>query len=181
MINNLTEFAHSLKTSIKFTALRYAFYFLSAIVIVVMGFILLSIHSTSYIQYNGSKSLAVGFYFMEPCTGPVIKHSLVTYDQEMPKWVDHETWITRNMKRVSGLPTDFISVNDEKTTITLCSDSGQCLSLPRHGHLPIDETMLGVIPEGHFFAAGDHRDSLDSRYYGLIDNNRIISCASFLF
>jgi signal peptidase I/conjugal transfer pilin signal peptidase TrbI len=39
----------------------------------------------------------------------------------------------------------------------------------------------GVVPPGKFFAVADHKDSYDSRYYGLIDERRVKAMAYPIF
>jgi len=35
----------------------------------------------------------------------------------------------------------------------------------------------GAIPDGMYFMMGSHKDSYDSRYYGLVDKDRFIGGA----
>lgn len=106
----------------------------------------------------------------------------------------------RLVKRVVGVPGDSVSmqnnqliINGEKIkyeTIDDFRDSGQyhfmeCLSGVRHPiaispHRPALRSFGPVmVPEGCFLMLGDNRDnSADSRYFGLVERNRIVGRAT---
>lgn len=177
ILNSLNPY---LKSNSKVKFFKYFLYLLCFFICLIIGMYILSRYSSTYIQYNATRSIETGFYLMQECKLPLKKGQLITFHHEKPVWISSPHWIDRSLKRVAGIPGDIVSVNDDNSLMKICSNDGNCLEYHRYSHLPIDKTSLGKIPADFIFATGDHSDSLDSRYYGLIKSTEIISCATFL-
>jgi len=80
------------------------------------------------------------------------------------------------IKRVIGLPGDRVELKDGQVYV-----NGVELDEPYVYEGPTEASVLGdviVVPEGSYFAMGDHRsDSTDSRVFGFIDRDDIIGRA----
>ena len=80
------------------------------------------------------------------------------------------------IKRVIGLPGDRVELKDGQVYV-----NGVKLDEPYVYEGPTEASVLGdviVVPEGSYFAMGDHRsDSTDSRVFGFIDRDDIIGRA----
>lgn len=85
------------------------------------------------------------------------------------------------IKRVIGLPGDRVQINAEGQVmvngIALDEDyignyRNDCVNVPSFNYCDV------VVPEGNFFVMGDHRsNSQDSRYFGVVPEERIIGKA----
>lgn len=77
------------------------------------------------------------------------------------------------VKRVAGVPGDLVERRGDEVFVA-GARVGKVKTHDRQGR-PAAPGPLGVIPPGQFFVAGDHVDSLDSRYaiVGFIENRRI--------
>ena len=78
------------------------------------------------------------------------------------------------VKRVAGVPGDVIERRDGQVFVA-GSPVGLLKTHDRSGR-PVEPGPVGIIPTGKIYVAGDHKDSLDSRYavIGLVDSRRII-------
>jgi conjugal transfer pilin signal peptidase TrbI len=78
------------------------------------------------------------------------------------------------VKRVVGLPGDLVERRGEHVYVA-GRDVGRVKTHDRQGR-PVEAGPTGVIPPGHLYVAGDHQDSLDSRYavIGFIEARRVI-------
>ncbi len=89
---------------------------------------------------------------------------------------------TKIIKRVIGLPGDNLYVKDNTLYI---NDKKYEEDYLMDGLITDDFTLLGTanvvkIPKGKYFVMGDNReDSLDSRIFGLVDQNNIEGKAFF--
>lgn len=83
----------------------------------------------------------------------------------------------RFVKRVAGVPGDMVEIRGRSFFVNGVF-VGQAKPLSQDGR-PAEPGPIGTIPEGRFFVAGDHIDSLDSRYaaIGWIPASRIIGRA----
>jgi len=139
--------------------------------------------SPYYLQYNATLSLPVGIYLMERCDEKQVKRGdTVAFQHQKPDWLPEGFWVDRSLKNIAGLEGDSVSVIETPPSVKVCiSKNGQCKEFKRHGHLPVEQGMNGIIPENKMFVVGTHKDSLDSRYYGLVEKEVIEACAKFLF
>lgn len=113
------------------------------------------------------------------------------------------------VKRVIGLPGDLIEIRDDvvyrneiavtRTTIGACTPGSQlnptetCTwhresaagldwRTSKDGDAPPQSNPPVVVPEGHVFVLGDHRDrSNDSRFFGTVNTNRIKGQALMIY
>ena len=89
------------------------------------------------------------------------------------------------IKRVIGLPGELIEVRRQKVYINgkLMSDSFTRHNEPPGDFLyPRDDLGPFRIPEGHVFVMGDNREnSMDSRYWGVLDLNNIRGKALLIY
>lgn len=78
------------------------------------------------------------------------------------------------VKRVAGVPGDLVERRGEHVFVA-GRDVGRVKTHDRQGR-PVEAGPTGVIPPGRLYVAGDHQDSLDSRYavIGLIETRRVI-------
>lgn len=85
------------------------------------------------------------------------------------------------LKRVACTSGQRLQVNKQKDYY--CDDRylGHAKSVSAKGASVKNFEFDGIIPEGKFFALADHKDSYDSRYYGLIDLDRVVARAYPLF
>ena len=112
----------------------------------------------------------------------------VLIDKLSPRWADYARgdvvvfWPpdaahdVPYIKRVIGLPGDRVEFKDGNVYV-----NGVELDEPYVFEGPTEASVLGdviVVPEGSYFAMGDHRsDSTDSRVFGFIERNDIIGRA----
>lgn len=76
-------------------------------------------------------------------------------------------------KKLVGLPNDEIVIHNR----TIWVDEWQgLLKRKRRNGKPLTPLSVTIIPEGFVFAAGNHADSLDSRYeeFGLVSQKHIL-------
>ena len=89
------------------------------------------------------------------------------------------------IKRVIGLPGELIEVRRQKVYINgkLIADSFTRHNEPPGDFLyPRDDLGPFRIPEGHVFVMGDNREnSMDSRYWGVLDLNNIRGKALLIY
>lgn len=158
--------------------LRYTVYGLISLVVLAT---LIVKFSPYYPLYNVSVSLPKGFYWMQPCDEALQKGQIVSFDKERPKWIPEGKWIVNNIKVVTGLAGDIVTEAPNKKSIEICSKDGKCSQFQKYSHLPTNKELSGKISDGQFFATGTHVSSLDSRYYGALNLDRIKSCGYKLF
>ncbi len=88
------------------------------------------------------------------------------------------------IKRVIGLPGDHVQVTANEVLV-----NGIPLDEPYIGNYRNDCESVSnfpycdvTVPEGHYFVMGDHRsNSQDSRYFGVVPENRIIGKAWLVY
>jgi signal peptidase I len=88
------------------------------------------------------------------------------------------------IKRVVGMPGDHIQVTGNEVLVNgipldepyIGSYRNDCESVSNFPHCDV------TVPEGHYFVMGDHRsNSQDSRYFGVVPENRIIGKAWLVY
>ena len=168
--SNILNFVVKLKTHIK------SFWFI---------YILVALLAITF-----AKNFRLGFNLSPSLPGTVYLISLGTEPEpDMPfafSWNDPKNQTPYRdgvtfIKLAAGVPGDFVMQKDGR--IELKNWSLEPKTTSRKGKRLEATEFLGVIPEGHFFAAGVHKDSLDSRYkmVGLITQDRVIGKAYELF
>ena len=82
------------------------------------------------------------------------------------------------MKSVRGLPGMAVTVDADRTVHLDGEPVGRAKTHARDGR-PLAAIAPGVVPDGHYFLLGRHRDSHDSRYaeIGLVPRARILGRA----
>lgn len=78
------------------------------------------------------------------------------------------------VKRVVGLPGDLVERRGDHVYVA-GRHVGRVKTHDREGR-PVEAGPTGIIPPGRIYVAGDHQDSLDSRYavIGFIEARRVI-------
>jgi conjugal transfer pilin signal peptidase TrbI len=89
------------------------------------------------------------------------------------------------IKRVAGVEGDRVSAAERRFAVNGL-EMGRAKEAGTVGNMagkPLELGPQGVIPAGHYFMQGDHKDSLDSRYglLGWVPQERIIGRAIPLF
>jgi conjugal transfer pilin signal peptidase TrbI len=85
------------------------------------------------------------------------------------------------IKHVGGFAGDLVTEKDNKYYV-----NGKFIGLAKtsdmHG-LPVEKQQTGIIPENHYFAYSNHKDSYDSRYkeVGFINADNVIGVAYAIF
>ncbi len=85
------------------------------------------------------------------------------------------------VKKLIGLPGSVVTANGRDFFVD-GNSVGRAKERARTGE-PLDIGLIGTIPEGHYYVAGSHPDSLDSRYRltGWVGRNQIIGKAHRIF
>ncbi|MFY9328972.1 MAG: S26 family signal peptidase [Georgfuchsia sp.] len=85
------------------------------------------------------------------------------------------------VKKLVGLSGSVVSVSGRDFFVD-GNSVGRAKERARTGE-PLDIGLIGTIPEGHYYVAGSHPDSLDSRYRltGWVGRNQIIGKAHRIF
>ena len=85
------------------------------------------------------------------------------------------------IKRVVGVPGDQL----ETTTDGRCLVNGALVCVAKRYSLKGERLawfrFTGHIPPGRYFVCGEHKDSYDSRYFGLVDARDVVSVAYPVF
>ena len=78
------------------------------------------------------------------------------------------------VKRAVGLPGDLVERRGDHIFVA-GQDVGRVKTYDREGRA-VEPGPTGIIPPGRIYVAGDHQDSLDSRYrvIGFIETRRVI-------
>lgn len=149
------------------------------IVIGAVTVLLSSIWVTNYgaINRNITKSLPNSYFY-------------ISYNSKITDRYQYVQFWTRNdeffgtlkfTKQVMGLPGDNITVKSNEVWINGLL-VGVIKSQTQNG-IPLKPIQSGVIPSNHYYVAGQHPDSYDSRYesLGLINEDQIIGRAFPIF
>ncbi len=119
----------------------------------------------SHVARNASHSVHPKWFILERY--PVVKKG----DYVFFPWSDPRLARGRELilvKRVACLPGERLLVGRGQA---VCE--GEVLGRLRTEPPPVE--FEGVIPEGKLFVMGDSEDSFDSRYFGLIDQSRLLA------
>ena len=90
------------------------------------------------------------------------------------------------VKRIIGLPGDMIEIMPDGDGVVHVYVNGQILDEPyiREPMAAVSDYQRYIVPEGHYFAMGDNRNSsLDSRYWDnkYIARDKILAKAVFKY
>lgn len=85
------------------------------------------------------------------------------------------------VKRLVGLPGDVVTREDRDFRVS-GAYVGRAKPFSGEG-VALDLGPLGVLPAGHYYVAGAHADSFDSRYalFGWLEESRIVAKAYAIF
>lgn len=83
---------------------------------------------------------------------------------------------SRVIKKIVCLPGEKIEVKERDY---FCEGKllGRAKEYTLRGEPLVRFVFNGPIPDGKYFVMGSHKDSYDSRYYGLVDKGRIVAGA----
>lgn len=108
-------------------------------------------------------------YVESESQGEVVKNDLVQFEMTHPLILGGEP--TMLLKRIVCMPNDVLKI--DKTGWVTCNDLFLGIAATRTSSDKSKKLEAfqynGVIPDGKVFVMGDHPESFDSRYYGLID------------
>lgn len=168
--------------SIQLTGLSLFSKLVMVFIALVVFFSLLRQFSPVYFQYSMTNSIHKGIWLMRDCSLPEVSiGSYVSFKIDRPDFYPSKLWpnVPMLLKEVIGLPGD--SLNASGLDIEICAqDSGQCRNIVRIQDVPF-QTLPAKIPAGTFFAAGEHRLSVDSRYFSVVELDKIEGCGVPLF
>lgn len=84
------------------------------------------------------------------------------------------------IKRIVGLPGDFVEYKDNKLYINGEVTNEYFDTEGKTADFSLSQLEYDVIPDDYYFVMGDNREnSLDSRYYGLIKKDQILGKVQF--
>lgn len=136
------------------------------------------------IQVNMSHSLPGVAYQLEPLTGPIQRGDIIKFSPNVksdaganPRYPDGVFF----GKTVIGVPGDVI--RHEAGAIVVNGTRLAVKTFDTRGFVLTPLVADGAIPAGHYFVAGDHRDSFDSRYesVGLVPQAAVTGKVNVLF
>ena len=121
--------------------------------------------------------LRLSYYFKSPKRGDVVIFKCPEQGANYNKLY---------VKRVIGLPGETVEIKAGQVWITTVD--GECFMLEEDylAEVPIDYLGINnatyVIPKGEYFTLGDNRNSSnDSRYWGTVDEDRILAKVMFRY
>lgn len=129
------------------------------LVFLITGLALMIFTSRYQVALNMTESLPGSVFLIDKNDKRPVKGKLIAFTWKgAPPIPDGITVI----KKVAGTAGDAIAVHNRFVFINRQA-VGRAKALSRTGE-PLTVVTQGTIPEGYFFAAGDHPDSFDSRY-----------------
>lgn len=151
---------------------RYALLFVALL----LGTVLFT--SRYQLAVNMTESLSGSVFLIDKSHKRAVKGELVAFTWKNATPIPDGITV---IKRVAGVSGDTVSVQNRNVLINGIS-IGRAKETARTGE-PLKVIGDCVIPKDHFFAAGDHPDSFDSRYLrpGLISTDAIKGRAFLLW
>ena len=121
--------------------------------------------------------LRLTYYFNSPERGDVVIFKCPEQGENYNKLY---------VKRVVGLPGETVEIKAGQVWITTVD--GECFMLEEDylAEIPYDYVSINnavySVPEGHYFTLGDNRNSSnDSRYWGTVEEDRILAKVMFRY
>lgn len=162
-------------------------------VVITMIFVALIKISPWKIVLVGSKSIEVGLYFLDETVDERKRGRQYCFDNHKPDWVHHDLKIPSHQvscKYLIGVPGDKISVEGQDVVISfvdsdpIFGDSKVERRFTRISEIegkPVGyEGLPETIPAGSYYFGSDFEFGWDSRYVGLIKDDKIIGGAKLL-
>lgn len=167
----LTKKMHLKKTSLLSRAI-------AAVAFVSIGLVI-----PQFLTYSSSPSLGYHLFFMWP--GWLVGKPDVIKKGDLVRF-PHQDKITGGkrvhmLKRVACQAGDILTVNADREYYCNGQYLGRAKEKSASGVAVSPFQWSGAVPNGVFFAAADHKDSYDSRYYGFISNEKVENKAWPLF
>ena len=117
--------------------------------------------AASRVHVNASWSDGAWGYLALPLAGEPGIGDVVLFDPPPPIGAD-----VPYLKTVRGLPGARVQVGPARTVVVDGRVLGTAKARARDGR-PLTAVAPGIVPPGHYFLHGPHRDSHDSRYAGI--------------
>ena len=129
--------------------------------------------TASRVHVNASWSDGAWGYFAWPVLGEPEPGDVVLFDP--PEGIGASV---PYLKTVRGMPGARVQVGPARTVVVDGRVLGTAKARARDGR-PLEAIAPGIVPPGHYFLHGPHRDSHDSRYaeIGFIPRDRIRALA----
>lgn len=155
----------------------------ATMLVVLFGILFANYISPYHFVINKTASIPEGVYFVSPLRGMPHKGDIVIFAYEPLEWMkanDYFDYKELLMKRVKGLPFETISCSNN--TYYLCvNEACETLESPvtkDYKGRPTTPWCQTQTLKNSVFVIGDAPNSLDSRFLGPIDGNKLLGKAT---